>query len=446
MRTKIMLLLMVLSALLAACGSEPAATPTAVPAAPPAATTAAQPAATTAPASSGQTTIKVMLVDYIKDKTDKWLQDEAIPAFQKAHPNIVVQPIYVTWSTLDETVQGYYTAGDGADILNLGSEYIAQYGDRLADLNQYLGAAAWPDIKQYLPSTLATVTWQGKLRGLPWLTAPRAYMCRTDLAPSSTTFKDAIANAKAGTKADGGAVTQAGLVTTGRLDDWQEWIELIWALGGQLYKDDGTPQFDSAEAKAALQFMYDRRRAVYATETLADLPEAKGSRLVDGTAACVWGSTWAGPPTGDALWSKIDLQPSPIDATAFPKAKPVVQVFNDWLAVPSYSKHVAEAAEFLKFLGSAENQNRYNADFGSFPPRSDAWTGYVAKDPVLQKMGALMQQYGVGFADIRESAKLREVLQKEMPAFFTDQQDLATTLANIQKQYTQVLKDAGRLK
>ena len=295
MRTKIMLLLMVLSALLAACGSEPAATPTAVPAAPPAATTAAQPAATTAPASSGQTTIKVMLVDYIKDKTDKWLQDEAIPAFQKAHPNIVVQPIYVTWSTLDETVQGYYTAGDGADILNLGSEYIAQYGDRLADLNQYLGEAAWPDIKQYLPSTLATVTWQGKLRGLPWLTAPRAYMCRTDLAPSSTTFKDAIANAKAGTKADGGAVTQAGLVTTGRLDDWQEWIELIWALGGQLYKDDGTPQFDSAEAKAALQFMYDRRRAVYATETLADLPEAKGSRLVDGTAACVWGSTWAGP-------------------------------------------------------------------------------------------------------------------------------------------------------
>jgi ABC-type glycerol-3-phosphate transport system substrate-binding protein len=119
-----------------------------------------------------------------------------------------------------------------------------------------------------------------------------------------------------------------------------------------------------------------------------------------------------------------------------------VQVFNDWLAVPAYSKNVAMAAEFLKFLGSAENQNAYNKDFGSFPPRKDAWTGYVAEDAVMQKMGALMEQHGVGFADIRESAKLREILQKEMPAYFTDQQDLDTTIANIQQQYVQVLKDA----
>ena len=79
----------------------------------------------------------------------------------------------------------------------------------------------------------------------------------------------------------------------------------------------------------------------------------------------------------------------------------MVQVFNDWLAVPNYSKNVAMAAEFLKFLGSAANQNRYNSDFGSFPPRKDAWTGYVASDAVMQKMGALMDKYGMGFADMR---------------------------------------------
>ena len=110
-------------------------------------------------------TLKIMIVDYVKDKTDKWLENEAIPAYQKDHPNIKVEPTYVTWGTLDETVQGYFTAGDGADILNLGSEYVAQYGDRLAPLNQYLGESAWPDIKQYLKSTLDTVTWKGELRG-----------------------------------------------------------------------------------------------------------------------------------------------------------------------------------------------------------------------------------------------------------------------------------------
>jgi multiple sugar transport system substrate-binding protein len=390
-------------------------------------------------------TLKMMIVDYVQDKTDKWLADEAIPAFQKAHPNIKVETIYVSWGTLDETVQGYFTAGEGADIINLGSEYIPQYGDRLAPLNQYLGAEAWADIKQYVKSTLDTVTWKGELRGLPWLTAPRAYMCRTDLAKSTTTYADAVTEAKKATKIEGNAVKQAGIVTTGRLDDWQEWVSLIWGLGSQLYKEDGTPTFDSAEAKASLKFMYDRRRAVYPDETVADLPEAQGSRLADGTAACVWGNLWGAPATDDALWSKIELSPGPTDP-AFPASKPVIQVFNDWLAVPGYSKHIPEAAEFLKFLGSAENQNRYNSDFGSFPPRRDAWTGYVAKDGIMGKMGDLMEKYGIGFADIRESAKLREILQKEMPAYFTDAQDLDSTLTNIQTQYTQVLKDAKMIK
>jgi len=272
----------------------------------------------TASTDNSPVTLKIMIVDYVKDKTDKWLSDTVIPAFQKDHPNVKVEPQYVTWGTLDETVQGFFTAGDGADILNLGSEYIAQYGDRLAPMNKYLGEAAWPDIKQYLKSTLDTVTWNGELRGLPWLTAPRAYMCRTDLTKSSTTYADAVTSAKAGTVIENNALKQAGLVTTGRLDDWQEYVQLIWGLGSQLYKDNGAPTFDSAESKAALKFMYDRRRAVYPNETTADLPESKTSRLSDGTAACLWGNLWGAPATGDALWSKTTCklrQPAPTSPT-----------------------------------------------------------------------------------------------------------------------------------
>src|SRR6266852_2521215 len=137
-----------------------------------------------APASAAAqtpTTVKVMVVDYIKDKTDKWLENEVAPAFQATHPNIKIEYVYVNWGTLDATIQGYFASGNGADILNLGSEYVGQYGDKLAPLNRYLGDAAWFDNRQYLPSALASATWNGELRGLPWLTAPRAYMCRTDL-------------------------------------------------------------------------------------------------------------------------------------------------------------------------------------------------------------------------------------------------------------------------
>lgn len=390
-------------------------------------------------------TLRVMVVDYVADKTDVWLEKEVVPAFQKDHPNVNVEFIYVNWGTLDETVQGYFAAGEGADIINLGSEYIAAYGDQLAPLNEHLGEAAWPEIKEFVPGSLDTVTWDGELRGLPWLTAPRAYMCRTDLGQSSTTFAEAIEAAAAGTVIEDGAVQQAGIVTTGRLDDWQEYIALIWSLGGTLYGEDGSPNFDSPEAEAALQFMYDRRRAVYPDETVADLPEATGSRLADGTAACLWANMWGAPPADDPLWEQIELNPSPVDTENFPNSRPVVQVFNDWLAVPAYSKNIPVAAEFLKFLGSAENLHRYNADFGSFPPRQDAWTGYVTESTLMSRLSELMNEYGVGFADIRETAKFSEILKQEMPAFFSDTQDLETTLTNIQEQYTQVLQDAGRI-
>src|ERR1051326_7396142 len=91
--------------------------------------------APTTTAAQTPTTVRLMVVDYIKDKTDKWLENAVAPAFQATHPNIKIEYVYVNWSTLDATIQGYFASGNGADILNLGSEYVAQYGDKLAPLN-----------------------------------------------------------------------------------------------------------------------------------------------------------------------------------------------------------------------------------------------------------------------------------------------------------------------
>lgn len=443
MRSKVWTLVAVLSVvavLLAACGPKQTPTPTQPPAQP-----TKPPAQPTQPPAAEKVTIQVMVVDYIPDKTDKWLEEEVVPAFQKQHPNINVEFVYVNWGTLDETISGYFAAGEGADILNLGSEYVAEYGDRLAPLGAYF--KDWPDWAQFIPGTLDTVMWEGEPRGLPWLTAPRAYMCRTDILKEvgwdkvPATFDEMVKLAGDATIVEGGALKRQGFTP---LEDWQEYISLIWTLGGSIYKDDGSPNFDSPEAKAALQFMYDRRRAVLPNEQTAGLPETTGALLASDLVACQWGNLWGAPATSDPIWAKIELFPGFTDPD-FPKSKPVVQVFNDWLAIPAYSKHIPEAVEFLKFLGSAENLNTYNSHFGSFPPRKDAWFGYVEKDIVMKKMGELMGQYGVGFADIRETAQFRDVLMAEMPLYFSDAQDLDTTLKNIQEKYTQILRDAGRL-
>jgi len=454
MRIRILLILVVVSLLtftLAACGKEEAtdtpqaAAPTTVPPTSAPATQAPQP--TEAPPVVEPVTIQVMVVDYIPDVTDKWLEEEVVPAFQAEHPNVNVEFVYVNWGTLDETVQGYFAAGEGADIINLGSEYVAEYGDRLAPLNMYMDE--WGELAQFVPATLDTVTWDGQVRGLPWLTAPRAILCRMDILEEAgidsvpSTFAEALEVAAATTVVENNALVRQGWIGGVGLNDWQEYVDLLWSLGGQIYHEDGTPAFDTPEAKAAMQFMYERRRAVLPDDTIAGLPEATGSRLATDEVGCQWSNLWGAPPTGDPIWDKIELSPG-LTSPDFAGSAPVVQVFNDWLAVPAYSQHLEEAVAFLQFLGSAENLNAYNAQFGSFPPRKDAWFGFV-EDPIMQKLGQLMDQYGMGFADVRETAQFRDILVAEMDAYFADLQDLDTTMENIQTQYTEVLQDAGRI-
>ncbi len=389
-------------------------------------------------------TLRIALVDY-KDEHKTWLEQEVIPAFKQTHPNVTVEPIYLNWGTLNETYAGYFAAGDGPDILNMGSEFGPEYGDRLLPLNQYL--KEWPDLQQYIPATLSTVTWKDELRGLPWLVMPRVYMCRSDLLKEAgfsdvpQTFSDAIKQAQAGTIVQDNKLMRAGIWTNGapqqELEDWQEFIQLIWAAGGQLYTADGKPSFDSAQTRTALQFMLDRKRAVLANENIARLGETQGSRLANGEVTCMWTNVWAAPAPGDPAWENIVIGPS-----AFAEGgKPVVTIFTDWLAVPQYTKHPELAVEFLKLLGNKENQTKYNELFGSFSPRKDA----TISSPVMQRQVELMDRYGVAWSDIRVAPRLQEIIQAELPLYLQGTQDLETTVQNLQNRYTQVLQDAGRL-
>jgi multiple sugar transport system substrate-binding protein len=230
--------------------------------------------------------------------------------------------------------------------------------------------------------------------------------------------------------------------------DFQWFLNTFWSIGGKLYKDDGvTPNFDSPEAKAALQFNYDLKRAVYTDENVGALPAGQGSVLDEGNGAvCLWHSGWAAPALDSAVWEKMDIQPFTGDPTNFPNSKPIVVSFVDWWVVPAYSKNVDMAAEFLKFVFSKENNNKYNQTMNLIPARSDAMTGYVQENPVLKREAELAAEYSFGYAGILEPTKLQEILQRELGAYLTDQQDLETTQKNIQDAYTQVLTDGGYIK
>ena len=463
MRTKLFVLLMLVSILLSACGGQAATQAPAEPQEPadteaPAPVETEAPAATEAPAME-PVTLKIYLLDYTPD-TIAWLNDEINPSFEAAHEGVTVEITEGSWSGWDTTFSGFFAAGEGPDIINLGSEMNTLYGESLADMDPYLGEAAWPDIANFGPA-LENAKYQGKLRGLPIFTAPRYVFCRTDLMEASgwTTgtpqnFAEWVDFAGKASVIDPAtnSLTQQALVPVdaGSMADWQWWLLVYYSLGGELYKVDGSPNFDSPEALATTQFMLDMRQATYgpASDAVGALPTGQGSVIdvndetnADNGAVCLAHSGWAAPPFDRPIWDNVSIDPFYGDPENFPNSKPVVLAFNDWLAVADYSPNKELAAEWLKMAFSKDANHKWNETMSLIPARNDAQFGYVTDSPQLKREAELAAEYGVGFAGIEEAAKLSTIMQDALGKLITEELTPEDVVAKIQEDYSAALSE-----
>ena len=381
----------------------------------------------------------------LTEGTLNWFREVAFPAFQEQHAGVNLEILTGGWGDFDATVAGWITTGAGPDIVYLGSEYAATYGSLLANLDPYL--ADWEELDQFLPAALETVTWDGHLRGLPLLMSPRPMFYRTDLAvdPAAIpplTFADSLAFVAANSQVEGGAMARMGFMDIGSgLFDAQEFIAYIWSAGGELYYEDGTSAFDSPETAAAMQFMYDRRRIMMPTDTTAGLPPFEGYPIASNLVVSGIFPMWNMPPVSDPLWENIAIEPYP----AGPGGEPVVQIFIDWLSVPSYVEDPALAVEFLKFIGSRENAIELSRVAGFTPTRSDAWDEIREASAVWDRMLDVAVEYGRAFSDIRATAELRPLIFEQMGLFLSDAQSLEDTQRAMKEEYDAILADQGYL-
>ncbi len=373
-----------------------------------------------------------------------WFQEEAFPAFQESHPDVSLEILTGGWGDFDAAVAGWITTGSGPDIVYLGSEYAAAFGPLLADLDPYL--ADWEELSNFLPAALDVATFDGSLRGLPLLMSPRPIFYRADLAadPASVpplTFSDALAFVQANSNVQDNAMTKMGFMDIGGgLFDSQEFIGYLWSAGGELYNEDGTSAFDSEQTAEALQFMYDRRRAVQPTELTAGLPPIEGWPIASDVVISGIFPMWNMPPTSHELWSDITIAPYP----AGENGEPLIQVFTDWLSVPAYAEDPELASEFLKFITSQENAVALSEVAGYTPVRQDAWES-LREDPVWDAMLDIAVDHGRAFSDIRASAELRPLIVEQVTLFLSDQQSLEDTQMFMKEEYDAILEDNGFL-
>ena len=395
------------------------------------------------PASAQDSETLEIYITGLPDATLEWFRDVAFPGFQETHPDVELEILTGGWGDFDATVAGWITTGDGPDIVYLGSEYAATYGDLLADLSDSFSEE---ELEAFLPAAVDTVTWDGAIRGMPLLMSPRPTFYRTDLIAEGSeipaTFAEALAFTEENVVVEDGAMAQMAFMDIGSgLFDAQEFIAYIWSAGGELYNEDGSSAFDSEATAEALQFMYDRRRDHLPTETTAGLPPFEGYPITSDLVVSGIFPMWNMPPVSDEAWDNIEIAAYP----AGESGEQVVQVFIDWLSVPAYVDNPALAVDFLKYITSQENAIALSEVAGFTPTRTDAWDAIRENSAVWNTMLDLTVEYGRPFSDIRASAELRPLIVEQVTLFLTDQQSLEDTQLNLKDEYDAILEDNGYL-
>lgn len=396
-----------------------------------------------APAASQEdVTIEVYITGLWEDALN-FFNEDLFPAFEADHPGVKMEIITGGWGDFDAAVAGWITTGAGPDIVYLGSEYAATYGHLLHDMDPYL--ADWEDLDQFLTTAIDTVSFDGHMRGVPLLMAPRPIFYRTDLMVGEPplTFEEALEFYAANTVIEDNAGVQwAYAAIDNNLFDAQEFIGQIWGCGGELYNEDGTSTFDSDITAEVLEFNYDRRRIMIPTEDTAGLPGAEGTFVMSNTVVSLIEPMWAMPPTSDEAWEVIDMAPYPVCEDG----EPLVQVFIDWLSVPAYvpEEKLPLVAEFLQFALNQENSLTMSTRLGFTPTRQDAWDA-VRENPVWDQIIDLTVEYGRSFSDIRASAELRPLILEQVMLYLTDQQSLEDTMQFLKEEYDAILEENGFL-
>ncbi len=401
--------------------------------------------------------------------TVTWLRREINPAFEAAYPGTDVE--IIEGSCCGWTVNPF-TDSRKFDIVNVLSAEMkdSTFRASLADLEASLGPAAWPEARNFADA-LENARYDGKLLGLPISTSVRMLFCRSDLMEAAgwtsgmpRSFDEWVDFAGIISQIDPATNTltrqafvpvdyswagsdQAG---TSVSPDQSWWLQVFYSLGGKLYKEDGSPNFDSPEALATTRFLLDMRQATYrpAAEGVGRLPDPPSIDVDDTAGAtnavCLANFPRAAPDLGRPVWNSISIEPFYGDPANFPNSKPVVLLDEmSWMAVLEHSPNKELAAAWLKLAFSRQANNKWNETQGSgwetIPARIDARYGYVAALPQLQREAVLAAQYGLAPSGIYESASLSVIMENALALMFAEQLTPEEAIAKIQAEYIAAL-------
>jgi len=354
-----------------------------------------------------------------------------IKAFEEANPTVAVKVEDLTWNDGKAKLQSSFSAGQGPDVLELGSDWVAQFSSAevLADIN----AIAPVDLNRFAGYVVEPGKWGGKLYALPWTIDTRVLFVNTallagagqDTAGVDSLWSDVLAKAERVSRPPD--IYGFGAQGDDQHRLYKKILPFFWSNGGDVLDATGKPVVNSPANVAALETYLALARA-----GRIDTQKGLDGDFLKGRIA-YWIS---GPWLADRIAKENpSLRYRAVPLPGFAGKPGVSFAGGEYLAVNAKSAHQAEALKLIQFLTEPKQALEFAK---ALPGGTTPADRSVANDPFLQSAGR------VAFTRQIEHAKMTPVhpkwldiegvIEHEVTAALLGEKDARTALDAAQAQ------------
>lgn len=402
-----------------------------------------------------EVTIKCWLVGMSPEEIE-FLTKKAYPTFEEEHPGIKIKWAMLTWGTWVEKLLTSYAGGLYPDIAMWGAEDVYDVAGKgmAIPLDDYI--AEWGEKGDFYQAVWGTMSFQGKVYGLPLSTYSRSIIWRKDIfaevgldpekAPEF--WEDLADMARKLNKSDeAGRLLRSGWSILGSTFNLYKLIFLYtWQAGGEiLSKDLRKATFNNPATIEALKFMVDLGYDLFPPGAGRELPQSPAPHFVTGMDPLVWGMP---SQIGSILRyapehiEDVGVAP-PLRGPARKKGPPVGQVFTSWIQLSSQSKHPDEAWELMKFITSAETELALDeagkgAGYRICRKSAAAKSEFLKEYPQTMKMREYMK-YGRPMAIFPETGLLRKLTSDALEKAMVKEWTITETIDYLDREWNEAL-------
>jgi multiple sugar transport system substrate-binding protein len=285
--------------------------------------------------------------------------EEIVSKYQAAHPDVKIEIQHAPWSGYFTRLDAQLAAGAGPDVFFITN--VPSYASRgaLAPLDDLIKQSNFP-INQYVPSSLLTHSYEGKLYSIPRDSAPSALYYNSDAFDAAgvaypnadwkwADLRDAAIKL---TTNEGGRITRYGLALES--NDWATWVQ---QNGGKVFDDPLKPTtFLLAEPAAveAIQYIGDLINKDKVTPNFLEAEQAGGTAQLfsSGQAAMVITN-----PSRLGTFADVPFKWAVANLPAGPTGIHSNRTGGAGFAINANSKNPEAAWAFLQYLAGPEGQS-----------------------------------------------------------------------------------------